>query len=236
MKIKTQSGYLTTVLILVVIILIGYILLQKSDVSDTGLLDQNVIVNEPVIEKVVEKTNIDQSSSTQNIVVKQEIKQVKDNQAKDTFLTYTNASFGFAFNYPVSWKVLKEIGTDTSYQPPYLFDTIITTDNHPINKAGHVSVIALSLDVVMAESKKSTSAKIEGLSDFKTTDFIGKKFKVVYQPVSGSSIQQIDYVYALALGDKTLYISFMSMNTPEKQISEELELQIDQMVKTVSKI
>jgi hypothetical protein len=197
MKIKTQGGYLTIVLIFFTVFImsiIRYTLLQKNDLSNEGLPDQNVIVNEPVIEKVVEKENTDQSSPAQNIVVTQEIKQVKDNQVKDTVLTYSNINFRFAFNYPVSWKVLKEIGADTSYQPPYLFDTIITTDNHPINKAGHVSVIALPLDVVIAESKKSTSVKIEGLSDFKTTNLAGKKFKVVYQPVSGNSSQQIDHM------------------------------------------
>ncbi len=151
---------------------------------------------------------------------------------------YTNTKFGFKFNHPTSWKMTGEIGKNNSgYRPPYLFDEVLTTENHPINKAGHVSVFSMSLDKFMEEIQKTGSAiKVEGLTDVKTVNLTGKKFKLVHQQVQGSNSQQTDFVWALSLGDKTLYINFMSMNTPEKQISKELELQIDQVVKTVSTI
>ncbi len=161
----------------------------------------------------------------------------KPNPTGEATSTYINNKFGFKFDYPSSWKMTGEIGkNDSSYRPPYLFDEIIATENHPINRAGHISVLSLPLDKFMLETQKYSTVKMEGLTDLKTVNLQGKKFKLAYQQVQGSTSQQTDYVYALSLGDKTLSINFTSINTQEKQISKELELKIEQFVKTISSI
>ena len=155
------------------------------------------------------------------------------NSNSENLSTYTNDKFGFKFDYPTSWKMTGEIGkSDSSYRPPYLFDEIIATENHPINRAGHISVLSWSLNKFMEETQKSSTIKVQDLTDLKTVNLQGKKFKLVHQQVQGSTSQQTDYVYALSLGDKTIFINFISMNTPEKQISSNLLVKIDQFVKT----
>lgn len=156
-----------------------------------------------------------------------------ENINSENWSTYTNDKFGFKFNYPTSWKMTGEIGKgDSSYRPPYLFDEIIATENHPLNRAGHISVFSFSLNKFMEETQKSSTIKVQDLTDFKTVNLQGKKFKLVHQQVQGSTSQQTDYVYVLSLGDKTLFINFISMNTTEKQISSDLLAKIDQFVKT----
>lgn len=155
------------------------------------------------------------------------------NSNSENWSTYTNDKFGFKFNYPTTWKMTGEIGkSDSSYRPPYLFDEIITTENHPINRAGHISVLSLSLNKFMEETQKSSTIKVQDLTNLKTVSLQGKKFKLVHQQVQGSTSQQTDYVYALSFGDKTIFINFISMNTTEKQISSDLLVKIDQFVKT----
>ena len=157
----------------------------------------------------------------------------RKNSNSENLSTYTNDKFGFKFDYPTSWKMTGEIGkSDSSYRPPYLFDEIIATENHPINRAGHISVLSWSLNKFMEETQKSSTIKVQDLIDLKTVNLQGKKFKLVHQQVQGSTSQQTDYVYALSLEDKTIFINFISMNTPEKQISSDLLVKIDQFVKT----
>lgn len=185
--------------------------------------------NPKIVEQSSSNDQIKDNLQTEPLTPLTDSKNVND----ENWSTYTNDKFGFKFNYPTSWKLTGEIGeSDSSYRPPYLFDEIITTENHPINRAGHISVLSLSLDKVVEETQKSSTIKVQDLTDFKTVNLQGKKFKLVYQQVQGSISQQTDYVYALSLGDKTLFINFTSINTTEKQISSDLLVKIDQFVKT----
>lgn len=182
------------------------------------------------------ETTISPSSAVEPVVPVQSTSS-KINSNVEPTQTYTNTKFGFKFTYPASWKMIGEIGErNARYRPPYLFDEILTTENHPINRAGHVSVLSLSFDEFMKEVQNSNVAQVKGLVDLKTESLTGKKFKFVYKQSEGSITQQIDYVYALSLGDNVLFISFTSMNTSEKEISKELELRIDRLINTISTI
>jgi hypothetical protein len=225
---KNQKGSIVIILLVIVVLVISggvYV----SSLKNSGLVSSSNTTQTVQI-TTSQSNTIESVSPVQNT-------SIKTNSTGETTITYTNTKFGFKFSYPTSWKITGEIGkSDSSYRPPYLFDEIITTENHPINRAGHVSVLSLSLEKFMEETQKSATIKVEGLTDFNTINLQGKKFRLVRQQVQGSTSQQTDYVYALSLGDKTLFINFISMDTPEKQISKELELKIDQFVKTISVI
>ncbi len=159
------------------------------------------------------------------------------NVQSDDWQIYTNDKFGFQFKYPTGWKVSKEIGDAThKYQEPYLFDTIIETENHPINRAGHISVMSWSLDKFLGQlATLAGKGKIENMNSFETASLQGKKFNLVHPIVTdmfGKTSQQTDYDYILGFGDKTIFVSFISINNSEKQISNDLLVKIDQFVKT----
>jgi len=157
--------------------------------------------------------------------------------------TYSNDKFGFQFKYPTSWNVSAEIGGTTNgttynYKSPYLFDVIISTEKTPINRAGHISVLSEPLNDFMAQISKLPNGWSIKENDLKTINLQGKKLIITHAPVtnsiSGEVSQQTDYSYLLTLDDKTIFVNFMSINNPEKQITSDLLNQIDQFIATFS--
>lgn len=167
-------------------------------------------------------------------VAEEEISKKVEVRGETTGLkTYQNDKFEFEFQYPAHWTISREVGKKGVYREPYLFDVVVETEAHSINRAGHISVMNMSFGETVEEIE--TMFKLQNqasnLENFSSNNLQGKKFKLEF-----SNSTQIDYGYVLDFDGDIIYITFSSFSETEKNIPEELLEDIDRFVQTFRKI
>jgi hypothetical protein len=134
--------------------------------------------------------------------------------------------------YPPFWKIVELKVGEQHHDQNVVFDAIIETANHPINQAGHLSILNLPfLDFLkyLNDSKYFQSDALYFVSNGHTIKF----FKIEY-PITLDYPKQIDYDYAGDFGHYTIFIMFKSFDEPGKELTSKTLNDINIFVKTLS--